>query len=314
MQRRVELRSKRIIMRVFLFSKRFLIPLFIVWILHLAFLGWELWYTYEDNLTGKDLPSSLIIELLLLQLAGGLLTTTFLIAFLVAIVFYSHYLIKKDKIISQRFFSVMNMIALGCISVAALLYTSFVEPKSNLKSKAILAEIVYAGLPNKDRLITNEPRKSATEMTLPELFHARDSLNSKYDINEEYEFSYLNNNQRQLDKIRYEIGRKISLPLNIIVFYFIGIFLAASFHKLRVVIPLIVSYLILLFSWFYIQRIFENLYYKKVLGVFFAAGGMAMLFVLLAITWFFVLKKYGLFKRNILPDTSATIDFEKTES
>jgi hypothetical protein len=301
-------------MRVFLFSKRFLIPLFIVWILHLAFLGWELWYTYEDSLTGKSLPSSLIMEFLLFQLAGALLTTTFLIAFLIAIVFYSHYFIKKDKIISQQFFSVMNLIALGVISVTAFLYTSFAEPKSNLRSKAILAEIVYSRPGDKptdinDRIRTSETRKSVTEMTLPELCHARDSLKSKYDINEEYDFSYLNNNQRQLDKIRFEIGKKISLPLNIVLFYFMGIFLAASFHKLSVVVPLIGSYIYLLISWFYIQRIFENLYYRKVLGVFFAAGGTAILFALLAIAWFFGLKNYGLFKNNILQDTSATIDF-----
>jgi len=302
-------------MRIFLFSGRFLAPFFIVWVFHLGFILWEAWHTWKQELTKKGLPSSLRNEFLLNQVASPVLLLTFLIAFLTAMVFYSHYRVRKEKHIPTKLFSVFNLTTVVLIAFIAFLHTSFREPAINARGQELLSKIVYGDYT--DTVPGNSKtayRKAPRMMTIIELFRAKDSLKATYNINEKYNFPYLNNSQRELDRIRYEIGRKFSLPLNIIVFYFIGIFLGASLYRIHVIVPFLISYLVLFTLWYYVQQVIERLYHRQIIGVFFVAGGTAILFALLGVAWFFVLRKYRMFKKkNDDPTSDESIDFENKE-
>ena len=305
-------------MKVFLFSRRFLVPLLIIWILHLIYVEWEMWRLWKDDLTGKGLPTSLKFEWLLIQASGYIMPLSFLVSFLIAMIIYSHYRAKKEKHISPDFFSTWNLLSVIFLAVIAFLYTSFIEPRSNLKSQELLAEIIWAKSYDelKDGLRNPKAGKSFKgpgTMTITELFHAKDSLKATYNIKEEYDFPYLNKDQRVLRKIQQEINKKISLPFTVILFYFIGLFLGASFYKIHVIDPLLIGYLILFVSWYYIRQVFERLYFKEDVEGFLGSNAATMFFGLLAIAWFLVLRKYEFFtEKNNDPETPGSINFDNS--
>jgi len=288
-------------MKYFILSRRFLIPLFIVWILHIAYLEWEMWRLYGADLQGKHFPASLIFEWLFLQAAGDLMIFAFLIAFLVAIVFFSYNIVNKKRSISSGFLSTWNLIVVLLFSTAVFIYASFIAPKDKLRSYEMLAALVWTKSYDEFKTgafnIQGQGHKSSTTMTLPELFHAKDSLEAQDNIKEKYDFSRLSN-QREFDRIRYEINKKIGLPFTVIVFYFLGICVGALFYRTHVIVPVLFSYFILFTAWFYIHSVFESLYYRQSLGVFFAANGTTLIFAFAAIALFFALKKSHLFKNK----------------
>jgi len=301
-------------MKVFLFSKRFLIPLCIFWILHLAYVEWEMWRLYEPDLAGKGFSSSFKMKWLLTQATGNVMPLAFLISFLIAMVFYSHYRVKKDKYIAANFFSKWSLLAVIFLAIVAFLYTSYIEPKSNFRSQVLLARIIWSKSVSEFKGISAEGfSKSPAMMTIAELFHASDSLKTTDDIKEDHDSRYLNNNQRKLYKIRYEINKKISLPFLVILFYFLGMFLGASCYKIHVIVPFLIGYLIIFISWYYLQRIFERLYHGVNVGAFIGSNAATIFFSLLAVAWFFVLRKYGLFTmKNNGPESPGSINFDNS--
>src|SRR4030095_14622653 len=212
-------------MKIFLFSKRFLLTLFIVWILLLGYIGWSFWRLWSDDFEGKGLSSRVIFEFMLSHLGGPAIIMIFTSAFLLAIIFYSHFKVRKERFISLNFFSAWNLLAIILISLVAFLYTAYIEPNNATKSQALLAEIVWAKPGNKfkyDSIKLNIKKRTSefkppTSMNINELFTARDSLREK-DKEKEFSFPYYNRDNSQLAKIEYTIAKKISWPFVVILF------------------------------------------------------------------------------------------------
>ena len=302
-------------MKIFLFSKRFLIPLFIVWFLQLAYTEWEVWRLWRDDFKGKGIPSSVIYRWLLLQLTP-VMVLSFVNSFLVALVFYSHYQVRKERSISSKLFSKWNLLAVILISLLAFLYSSFIEPANGAKNRALLAEIVWARAGEKfgdDSLRftprATDSRKNPRAMNIRELFNARDSLKVSGKDSKEFNFPYINQSGTELRTVEFLINKKFALLFIMILFYFLGIFLGASFYKIHVIVPLLVGYFIFLTGWYYMQRVFEWLYKRQEIGAFLGANGATIIFAVLVFAWFFVLKKYGLFsnRENEVQSDQSTI-------
>ncbi len=292
-------------MKIFILSRRFLIPFFIVLLLHFAYIEVLEWSIWEDELYGKGVPSSLIYKWLLSRIGGSLLILSFVNSFFIAVVFYSHYNVRKERFISSTFFSKWNLLVVILLSLSAFLYISFAEPKNNIKRMEVLAEIVWAkpGEEFADDSLKLTPRSThykdnARSMNINELFNARDSLRALDNNGEEFSFPYGTAGTGQLRTVEYLIGKKFALPFVLIMFYVLGIFFGASFYKLHVIVPLIVGYFIFLTGWYYVQNVFEWLYKRQDFSAFIGSNGATIIFSVLAVVWFFVLKKYKLFKMN----------------
>ena len=292
-------------MKIFILSRRFWIPFFVVLLLHVFYIEWQDWNTWKDELKGKGLPSSLIYQWLLTRIAGALLLLSFVNSFFIALVFYSHYHVKKEKFIPSKFFSTWNLLVVIILSLSAFLYTSFAEPKNNIRTMELLEKIVWStpgeqpaddsvGLTSKSSHYKKNPRL----MNINQLFNARDSLRAMENKEEEFSFPYGTTGNGELRTVEYLISKKFALPFSVIVFYFLGIFFGATFYKLHVIIPVITGYFILLSGWYFVQRLFEWLYHQQHIGVFLGSHGATIFFSLLGVVWFYVLKKYKLFKIN----------------
>ena len=306
-------------MKSFILSKRFLVPLFILWLLHLAYLGWEMWRTYKDNLNGKGFPFSLKFKWILNLVAGSALVLSFLVAFLVAMILYSHYYVKKERPILKIFFSTYNIIVLILIASTVFAYKSFAEPKIRLKGYDLLSQIIWAKSNQefKDKAPELEKMpayKTPATMTLTELFQARDSLRSIKDVGAEFEFPYLRNDKRELQRIKYEINKRATVPFSVILFYFLGVLVGASFYRLHVIVPFLVGYLIIFTLWFYIEIFLERLYKKDQIGVFLGSNGAAIFFAFIAVAGFLILRKYGVFHKKTDIDQMEPIVSDKQET
>ena len=297
------LMNKIVPMKIFLFSRRFLIPFFIVLLLHFVYIEWQDWNAWKDELKGKGLPSSLIYQWLLTRIAGSLLILSFVNSFFIAVVFYSHHNVRKERFISSEFFSKWNLLAVILLSLTAFLYTSFAEPKNNIKTMELLKEIVWAkpGEQLADDSLKITPRSSDYKknprlMNINELFHAKDSLRALEKNGKEFSSPYFTAGNSKLRTVESLISKKFALPFVIILFYFLGIFFGASFYKIHVIVPLLISFFILLTGWYYVQRVFEWFYHQQHINAFLGANGTTIIFSLLVLVWFYVLKKYKLFK------------------
>ncbi len=167
----------------------------------------------------------------------------------------------------------------------------------------LLTEIVYAKPGEKfeeDSLkistTSADYKMTPRLMNINELFHARDSMRAAENNGKGFDLDDFINTKKELIAVEYLINKKLALPFVVILFYFLGIFLSASFYKIHVIAPVLISYIILLTGWHYIQRIFEWLYKRQDIGGFLGANGATIIFSLLVLVWFYVLKKYKLFE------------------
>jgi len=287
-------------MKAVILSRRFLVPLFILWLLHLAYLSWKLWRAYKDDLNGKGFPFSLKFKWMLNLVAGSALLLSFLVAFLIAMAFYSHYYVRKKRPTLKIFFSTSNIIILILIASTGFLYKSFAEPKIRLRGYDLLSQIIWAKSNEEFKYKAPEIEKmpaykTPATMILTELFHARDSLRSIKNVNKEFEFPYLRNDKRELQRIKYEINKRVTLPFTVILFYFLGGLVGASFYRLHIIVPFLVGYLIIFTLWFYMEMFFERLYKKDEISLFLGSNGALIVFAFITATGFLVLKKHGVF-------------------
>jgi hypothetical protein len=283
-------------MKIFLFSRRFLVPFFLGWILHLVYFQWEMWQLYKNDFEGKGLPGSLKIEWLLRQAGGRFLLWSFALALLVGAVYYGHQYLKKNSD-HRQLFSIKNILAIALVSLCGFYYTSFVQPHNDMKSRMLLADIVYAASGETFQRTIEVPFKSREVMTLPELYHARDSIAAMPVVRPGF-FTPGGNNpkQHELRMYDFKIMEKIAFPFIVIVFYFIGILTGISFRKTIAVFPLLISYFLVFGAWSYGQSWMRYLFQREKLNAFIANFGLLLLLSVLCTGLFFLLKKYRFYQ------------------
>lgn len=285
-------------MKAFLFSRRFLIPLFITWAGYLVYLGWKLRELYKDDFSGKGLPSSLLFKWLW-NVVGELMLLSFLLAFVVAMTFYGHYNMKKNKS-DFKPFSPINLMMVFVIALTGFLYTSFNEPRHYLKSMHILSSVVYARSNNEYNLVIKKPiddYKSERMMTLPELYKRKAILRKQKSIESPGSF-FDEGNASLIKKVNWQIARKYALPFSIFLFYIIGVFMGMSFYKVHWIIPILISWLLLFGGWYYCNRLFEFWFKNGKVNVFLGVFGPGILVFVLLGCWYFGLRHYGIFKKK----------------
>ena len=285
-------------MKAFLISRRFLVPLFITWAGHLVYVGWRFHELYKDDFRGKGLPSSLMLQWLW-SLVGALMSLSFLLAFIVAMTFYSHYNMRKNKN-EFRPFSPINLMMVFVIALTGFLYTSFNEPRHNLQSKQILASIIYARSYSEYNLEIKRPideYKSERMMTLRELYKRNVLLRSQKSIEPPGNL-FDQGNERLIKEVNWQIAIKYALPFSIILFYIIGVFMGMSFYKVHWIIPILISWVLIFGGWYYCNRLFEFWFRNGKVNKFLGAFGPGILVCVLLGCWYFGLRKYGVFRKH----------------
>lgn len=280
-------------MKIFLFSRRFLIGLFLAMVLHVGYLTWDFWEIYKDDMVGKGIPGFFQFQWVQAQ-AEVLASLCFLPSFLLAIIYYSHYQFRKRKE-TYRPFSFVNWTGVIIFSVLVFIYNEYVATTSYSKSMNLLMAFVYARPGEKfdSASVINyndNSQKNPRIMSLQELFHAKDSLiNSGPTKSNEIFYNTIPTGK--LEKIKLEIGHRLAWPFAFIVFYIIGVLLAVSFYRTYAIIPLLIGWFGV-FYLFYIGNNFLEIKYKygKV-GWFWGVGGITLLFGILGIIWYLMVRQ-----------------------
>jgi hypothetical protein len=173
----------------------------------------------------------------------------------------------------------------------------------------MLSSIVYSRTYDEYKVvIKNIPgsEKRVEMMTVPELFKKRTKVTGSKS-NENPNLVLDVKNKILVKNINRAIAGKFSLPLVIILFYVIGIFMGMSFYKAHPIFPLLISYFLVFGGWYYSSRLFESWFKSDQINPFWSAFGPALLVGVLLTGWYFGLKGYGAFKKNrddIFPDIS----------
>jgi hypothetical protein len=283
-------------MKIFLFSRRFLVPFFLTWILHLGFAEWKMWRLYKDDFAGKGLPGSLKTEWLLRQASGNLLLLSFLLALLIGTTYYAHQYLKRNSE-HRSLFSGKNLLVIVLLGLTGFYYTSFLQPGSEMKSRMLLADIVYASSKETFQRTTEAMYKTREMMTLPELYHARDSIAGTAVSHPEYLTPGGNNpKQHELRMYDFKIMEKIAFPFAVVLFYCIGILAGISFRKTIGLVPLLISYFLVFTGWYYAQSWMKLWFNQEKTNAFIANFGILLLLFVVAICLFLLLKKYGFYK------------------
>lgn len=289
--------------RVFIFSRQLLLPLLIVWAAHLGWLGWEFWKAYGADFRGKGLPAIVACKWIWVQLSSEILLLTLLASLPVALAWYSHYQVKKDRVVFRPF-SALNMLVIVLIAGIGFFYISFIAPRQNLKSLNMLSAIVFSK--NYDEykrvLADNEEGKDELQLTfqdrlrtLPEL------LERKAYLEKQPEVDHLGNLypvKPSLKKVRLEIAKRIMFPFTLLEFYIAGIFMGLSFYKTFRIIPALLSWFIIVAGWFMLYNLFLVMCNRERIGFFTAAYGTQILLAAILVFWYWALRKYGFFAKE----------------
>ncbi|MFN8292030.1 MAG: hypothetical protein U0U70_17380 [Chitinophagaceae bacterium] len=295
-------------MKGFIFSRRFFIPFLIVLAGHMAWFCYRMYSLYKPDLVNKGLPSAVLWKWTWYNATGSFLLYGFLSGFVTGITFYSHYRYRKDRI-GFRPFSVVNTSLLLAIAVAGFLYSSFGVPRQLFKARILLNDIVYARSYEEFSKLAKDtirPIKSEATMTLPELYRHRLSVKKGESLEGNFLFPGIQN--KTLNKVRLAIAEKYTTALLIILFGIAGIFCGLSFYKVRVIVPLLISYFAVFTGWFYCNRLFVWQYKYGNAGLVTGAFGASLLLLLILAGWYLGLRKYGAFKTAASP---LSIDFDK---
>jgi hypothetical protein len=254
-----------------------------------------MWDLYKDDFAGKGLPGSLKTEWLLRQAGGNILLSTFLLALLIGTTYYAHQYLKRNSE-HRSIFSGKNMLVITLLGLAGFYYTSFLQPGNDMKSRMLLADIVYtnAGEPFQR---TEEMHKTREVMTLPELYHAKDSIARTAVSHPEYLTPGGNNpRQHELRMYDFKIMQKIAFPFTVVLFYIMGILVGISFRKTIGLVSLLISYFLVYTGWSYGQSLMKQWFNQEKTNAFMANFGMLLLLLVVAIGLFLLLKKYGFYK------------------
>jgi hypothetical protein len=292
-------------MRIFLFSRRFLIPFFLILILHLVYFEWEAWQLYKDDLDKKGIPGSIKLEWMLRQAAGYVLSLSFLIAVLSGAVLYGHQYLKRNND-HRKIFSPANILAIMIVSLVGFYYVSFLQPGNSTKARMLLADIVFARPEEPFERTTMELRKNWEQFTLPELYKARDSVQHVLLNPNSNLMDQLNTTKREYQRYDYLINNKIAYAFTIIVFYFFGILLGISFRKTVAAVPLLIGYFLLFPVWAYSEAILEELHARDKINAFLAGFGITILLALIGAGLFLLLRKYKFYKAR---EEELSLDF-----
>jgi hypothetical protein len=129
-------------MRVFIFSKRFIIPFFVSFIFYISCTLWYFWELYKDDIVNKNVPLGLKLEWLMYTAGGQIGVLCFVFAFLVGILFFVHHSLKVS-INPFHFFSKHNNISVLTIAFIAFLYVSYLQPAATYRSSRYLVDFIF---------------------------------------------------------------------------------------------------------------------------------------------------------------------------
>jgi hypothetical protein len=294
-------------MKIFLISRRFLIPFFITLSGHLVYLAWDLKDLYRNDFLNKGLPSSVLNEWLLTSIASSILPLSFLLSLLVAVTYYSHYYFRKDRK-GLRPFSIFNTTNLVVLAIISFWYVSFQAPEFKRKNRKILSAVVYSRSYEeyqKEMMMPIAGFFDEKSETLPRLYQIRDSLKNAAAQAENK--MYNSTDERLLKKIDFEINQDITFPLLLILFYIAGTLSAMTFYRTIFIFPLLVSYFVIFTGVYYLQSLLRVYYFKDRINLFLGTGwGLCLGLSILIIVWYLILKSVGLFK----PDGNDNTRFQ----
>jgi hypothetical protein len=289
-------------MKIFLFSRRFWIPLILALVVHVSYLTWDFWRIYKDDFVGKAIPKTYLNQWLVAQ-AGMFVSYCFLPSFLVAIVYYSHCQFRKRKA-TYKPFSIASWAGVIVMGLATFLYNEYGTPRMYLKSRSLLTDFIYSKPGEKFIRTSKEVEEeikffNVKTATLPELYHARDSIAIDRSVKKNGGFVPLGTIPVSMEKrINLEIGLRWNSTLGVIIFYVLGILLSATFYRTYAFIPILVGWLGLYYLSQAGKLLLETMYKQRKLGQFFGSYGMTILLGLIGVAWYLILHQKGLF-RNI---------------
>jgi lipopolysaccharide export LptBFGC system permease protein LptF len=186
------------------------------------------------------------------------------------------------------------------VALAGFLFTSFCEPGNVRKSRKIMTEMVYARSYEEFEVEIKkqfDEYKNEKMLTLPELIRWRaDFENEK--TNRSQDIFNSHDNSSLIRKVDWEIAGKYALPFIIILFYFTGVFMGMSFYRIHFIAPVLITFFLIFYGWYYCRRLFEYWYKKNDINVFWGAFGPGILICVLLVCWYFGLRKYGAFKKQ----------------
>lgn len=288
-------------MKVFVTSRRFLIPLLIVWIAQTGYLTWQMWIEYKGDFQGKGLPAWVKTEWFASLAAGSFVLPSFLAAFLVATAWYSHYRAKRDA--GCRPFSLISLLVATGIALLGFIYTSYCAPKMIGRNRELLVAVVYAGSSIEFEQAIKVPLllRNPQVLTLPELLKTKDSLGLERQPAAD-DFVFGDNDNRKKREINYHIANKIGLPILILLFYVLGTLLGISFRRTYGAFPVLIAYFILFAGWYYGQEYFHRAYRREESGILMGANGMTLILTVIALGWLLIFRKYRMSgkEKNIL--------------
>ncbi len=239
---------------------------------------------YEDDLEGKDLPGSLKLNWLWNSAQSVLMKAGLLVATITAATYFAHREMK------QRTFDFRKSWMAGFIVAAAgFWYVSFVEPPANMKAREQLARIIYFD-PLKDstaEMSGVSVMKNERTATLTELMTMRDSFRVK----DTGQLMMQSLQMRQYQKYTHAINEKFAFPLTVLLFFALGLLAGVTMNRLHVVFALLIDYLFVFSIWYYLDSYFENQLKSARITPFVGAFGPLLIFIPIAIIWYFLLRK-----------------------
>ncbi len=273
-------------MKIFLFSRRFILPFLFAMAASLAYLFIKFWNLYKDDLKGKNIPFEIKTAWIQSLLGGKLLTTVFLLGLLIGIIYWSHDFLKFNNT-HRSIFSATNLFILALIAVLAFWYDSYVAPKADEKARTLLLKMIYVDPEEGFKPDAYTPPPQISSMTLTELYKARDSV-----INGEPVYYMNRGGLRGLNRL---IFKKWAYPFSLVVIYFTGIMLGISFRKTVTIVPLLIGVFVFLSLWYYGHFLLDKMYLRDRTNVWTMAFGVTFIFAIIDYFLFRVLRKYGFY-------------------
>jgi len=260
-------------MNSFIFSRRFLIPLLLSWLLMISYYYWEFWRLYRGDLSGKGFPFSMKFELIFNMIANRILLICFLSAFVISIGFWYHRRLKSNSV---NPFSFKQLFPVVIISFACFLFAAIGEPHILRKNRSMLTNMVFSkNLEDYEKFIIKAEEFSIVQprmLTWSELLKKRKE--SSAEILEESRATdgiFRSGNVSRKESLDFEFYRRIALFPASLVFYIVGIMVAILFRRTFGVFVLVTGLVLTLFVWNVLLNIGERLFHRQQLNAFWAA-------------------------------------------
>ncbi|MEO8404961.1 MAG: LptF/LptG family permease [Chitinophagaceae bacterium] len=272
----------------------------------------KFWSLYKDDFGGIVLSSSRIRQWLWMVATGPFLTTAFILALFMGVIYYSHYKEKKDGFLFKPF-SFINVLLLTVFALTAFLYTSFYEGKIYKKQLALLINVIYEKSQQVNNYHAGEMDFMNNEhtMNLTELYHARDSL-IKNTVTDHEDHFLIPRSGFLLRNIKLVIAKKTMIPLMVFLFYLSGVWLGSSLYKVKRIFPLLIGYVLIFNGWIYGQSICERLYKRDKTNAFIGANGINIVLAIIAIVGYFIWRKKKL-SRFREEQASLSLEFQNEQ-